>query len=160
MRCICSRGGLCCIVVVVTDHTISVETSNLVHWQDIPPYSIHLYSQAHEIITGPISYHGTHFNLRYKIPLQTSNFKHFTLILQSKYKKTGDTYAMAYGGFIFGIAWANGTWCLPTFPQICLLSNSILISLTRLSISYTISNIIVIFNGPMKNIVKQAADNG
>ena len=56
-----------------------------------------------------------------------------TLISQSKYKKTGDTYPMAYGWFMIGIYWTNEKWCMPTLPQICLLGYRILNSLTWLS---------------------------
>ena len=55
-----------------------------------------------------------------------------TLISQSKYKNNGETYAMAYDWFMFGIQWTNEKWCMPTFPQICLLGYRILNSLTWL----------------------------
>ena len=52
-----------------------------------PPYLILLHSEAHEVITVSILYHGTHLNWGYESPLQMSNFKHLTLISHSKYKK-------------------------------------------------------------------------
>ena len=39
-----------------------VETLNIVHYQDTPPYLILLHSEAHEIITVSICDHGTHLN--------------------------------------------------------------------------------------------------
>ena len=55
------------------------------------------------------------------------------LISQSKWKKTGDTYPMAYVWFMFGILWISEIWRKPTFPQICLL-HIILNSLIWLSV--------------------------
>ena len=60
-----------------------------------PPYLIVLYSQTHEIIPGPIWYHGTHFNRGYKSPLKLQFPRILTLTLSQKKKKnrwhTGDS---------------------------------------------------------------------
>ena len=90
----------------------NVETLNM-----IPSSFILLHSQAHEIITGPICYHGTCFNWWYESSLYTSNFKYFSSNFPVKIQKTGDTYPMAYGRFRSGIwkmVYANFSSNLPT----------------------------------------------
>ena len=72
------------------------------------------------------------FQLRVWKPITNVNFQAFNLNFPFKIQKTGDTYAMAYGWFMFGIQWTNEKWCMPTFPQICLLGNRILNSMTWL----------------------------
>ena len=51
-----------------------VETLNIVHKHDTPPYLILLHSEAHKMITVSIYYHGINFNWEYEKPITNINF--------------------------------------------------------------------------------------